>query len=193
MDATAEVPVGQVVVLVDRWSQAASAELPLRRAVSTRAHVVRWVLMVLVSVLAVPAVVDLWVEPTPGWWFSLLFSVLAAVALAALWWGFAGSMRGSGARAKARERWLEASGDLEQLEGAVAFRRASTIEDGTVDSFELGVETSAGRVRGRWERASAGAPMLPASQLPEPGAPARVWRIRGAEEDAPLIVEVRNP
>ena len=149
--------------------------------------------MGLVSVVAASAVVGLWVAPTPGWWFSLLFSGLAAAALAVLWSGFARSARRSSARAQARARWVEASGDLEQLEGTVALRRASTIEDGTVDSFEVGVETSAGRVFGRWERASARAPMLPASQLPEPGARARVWRIRGAEEDAPLVVEVRNP
>jgi hypothetical protein len=193
MDASAEVPVGQVVVFVDRWSPAAPSELPVRPAVTTRSHRVRLMLMALVSVLAVLAVVDLWSEPTPGWWFCVLFTVLAAVALAALWMGFVGSARRSSARARARARWAEASGELEQLEGTVAFRWVSTIEDGTVDSFELGIETSAGRVRGRWERASAGAPMLPASQLPERGAPARVWRIRGAEEDAPLVVEVRDP
>lgn len=183
---------GQVVVFVDRWSDAAPTELPVRRVVTARSHRVRLILMAVVSVLALLGVVNLWSEPTPGWWFSLLFTGLAAAALAALWMGFAGSVRRSGARAQGRTRWAEASGEFEQLEGTVASRRVSTIEDGTVDSFEVWVDTSAGRVGGRWERASAGAPMLPASQLPQPGAPARVWRIRGAEEDAPLVVEVRN-
>ncbi|WDG18182.1 hypothetical protein [Microbacterium sp. Clip185] len=192
MDASAEVPVGQVVVFVDRWSDAAPTELPVRPVVTARSHRVRLILMALVSVLILLGAVNLWSEPTPGWWFSLLFTGLAAAALAALWMGFAGSVRRSSARAQARARWADPSGEFEQLEGTVASRRVSTIEDGTVDSFELGVETNAGGVFGRWERTSAGAPMLPASQQPQTGAPARVWRIRGTEEDAPLVVEVRN-
>lgn len=190
MDASAEVPVGQVVVFVDGWSDAAPTELPVRPVVTTRSHRVRLMLMAFVSVLALLGVVDLWSEPTPGWWFCLLFTVLAAAALAALWMGFAASARRSSARARARARWAEASGEFEQT---AASRRVSTIEDGTVDSFELGIETSTGRVCGRWERAGAGAPMLPASEIPEPGSRAHVWRIRGAGEDAPLVVEIRDP
>jgi len=188
------VPAGQVVVLVEHWSPPAPpAELPVRRALRPATRVVLAALLVLATLIGAGSIVPLWTMTTPGWWFSLLFTVVAVVLIGVLWLGFAGAVAQSADRVRARARWAEAAGSIEQLDGTVASRVVSTIEDGTVDSFELRVDTGAGPLRAAWERRTARSPLLLQTQVPGVGARARVWRIRGEHADGPVVIEVRDP
>lgn len=117
------------------------AHLPVRPALSWTVRVVLVALLVLASLVGVSVIVPLWVMTTPGWWFSMLFTVLTAALVSVLWLGFAGAVTHSAERERARARWAEAAGRVEQLTGVVVSRTVSTIEDGRVDSFEVGVAT----------------------------------------------------
>lgn len=194
MAAPTSVPAGQIVVLVDRWPEPAPpVELPVRRALRPASRVVLVVLLAVATAVGIAAGVGLWTAATPGWWFPLLFTVLIGGLVAALWFAFAVAVARSADRVRARAQWDGASGRIEQLAGTVASRTVSTIEDGGVDSFELVVDTASGRVRALWERPTARAPMLLQTQVPGVGAVARVWRIRDAGPEAPLVVQVRDP
>lgn len=159
----------------------------------TGARVVFVVVLLLATVVGAGSAVPLWTMPTPGVWFSLLFTVFIAVVVVVLWAIYIGSLAHSAERVRAHARWRGAAGRIERLDGTVASRTVSTIEDGGVARFELVVDTTAGRVRAAWERATAGAPMLLQTQVPGVGARTRVWRIRDASPDDPLVVEVRDP
>jgi hypothetical protein len=186
--------VGQVVVLVERWPDPAPpAELPLRGAMRPGTRVVLVVLLVLASVMGAGAIVPLWITPTPGVWFSLLFTVVTAVLVVVLWVGYIGSVVHSAERVRAHARWRGAAGRIERLDGTVLARTVSTIEDGGVDRFELVVGAAGGALAATWERATARAPMLLQTQVPGVGARARIWRIQDADADAPLVIEVRDP
>lgn len=194
MVAPSSVPAGRVVVLVERWPAAEPpAELPVRRALRPGPRGVLVALLVLATVVGAGAIVPLWTMATPGWWFSLLFTVLIGALVIVLWLAFAGAVAQSAERVRARARWAEASGRIERLAGTVASRTVSTIEDGGVDRFELGVDTPSGRVSALWERPTARSPMLLQTQVPGVGATARVWRIRDADADGPVVVEVQDP
>ena len=186
--------VGQVVVLVEHWPDPVPpAELPIRGATGWVARVVLAALLVLASVVAAGSIVPLWTMQTPGVWFSLLFTVFLAGLVVALWGVYAGALTHSAQRVRAHARWREAAGRIERLDGAVRARTVSTIEDGGVARFELIVDTPAGPLAAVWDRPTASAPMLLQSQVPGVGARARVWRIRDAGADDPLVIEVRDP
>ncbi|OLR91861.1 hypothetical protein BJP25_23785 [Actinokineospora bangkokensis] len=187
-------PAGQVVVLVDRWPDPSPpSELPVRGPLRTASRVLLVALLVLAAAVGVEAIVLLWTEPTPGWWFSLLFTLVLTALVAALWIAYLGAVAHSAERTRARTRWAEATDRIELLDGTIRTRTASTIEDGGIDSFTLVVTTTRGQVRGRWERPTSRSPMLPQTRLPEVGARARVWRLRDADDDAPVVIEVRVP
>lgn len=151
------------------------------------------VLLVLATVVGAGSIVPLWTMTTPGVWFSLFFTVFIAVLVVVLWAVYIGSLVHSAERVRAHARWLDAAGRIERLDGAVRARTVSTIEDGGVDRFELVVDVAGGALSGTWERATAGTPMLLQTQVPGVGARARIWRIRDADADAPLVIEVRDP
>jgi len=123
----------------------------------------------------------------------VLFTVFIAVLVVVLWTVYVGSLVHSAERVRAHARWRRAAGSIERQDGTVRARTVSTIEDGGVDRFELAVDTAAGPLLATWERATARAPMLLQTQVPGVGARARVWRIRDAGADAPLVIEVRDP
>lgn len=186
--------VGQVVVLLERWPDPVPpAELPIRGAMRAGARVVFVVLLVLATVVGAGTVVPLWTLPTPGVWFSVLFTVFIAVVVVVLWLVYIGALAHSASRARARTRWRAAAGRIERLDGTVVARTVSTIEDGGVDRFELTVDTSQGRSSATWERPTARSRMLLQTQVPGVGASARVWRIRQAGAEDPLVVEILDP
>ena len=187
-------PVGQVVVLVEHWPDPVPlTELPLRGAMRPAARAIFVALLVLATVLGAGAIVPLWTMTTPGVWFSLLFTVFIAGLVVALWAIYIGSLAHSAERVRAHARWRGAAGRIERLDGTVGARTVSTIEDGTVHRFELTVDTAEGPLLAAWERATARSPMLLQTQVPGVGARARIWRIRDAVADAPLVIEVRDP
>lgn len=186
--------VGQVVVLLERWPDPVPpAELPIRGAMRPGARAVFVVLLLLATVVGAGTLIPIWTTPTPGVWFSVLFTVFIAALVLVLWFVFAGALAQSAMRVRALARWRGASGRIERLDGTVVARTVSTIEDGGVDRFELSVETSAGMSAAVWERPTARSRMLLQTQVPGVGAKARVWRIRDAGPEDPLIVEVQDP
>lgn len=194
MAASTSVSAGQVVVLVQHWPDPVPpAELPVRGPLRTTSRVVLVALLVLAAAVATGAIVALWMAETPGWWFPLLFTVVFIALVVALWIGFVGAVVQSSERVRARARWADAAGRVERLDGVVSARTVSTIEDGGVDSFILVVDTAEGTVCARWERPTARSRMLLQTEVPGVGARARVWRIREADDDEPVLVEVRDP
>lgn len=184
---------GQVVALVERWSHASPpTELPGRTPLRRGARVVLVALLVLASLVGAGSVVPLWTTSTPGLWFSLLFTVFIAALVAALWIAYAGAVAQSAARERARARWRRAGGRIERRDGSVVARTVSTIEDGTVERFELTVEIGARPLTAAWERPTARTRTLLQTQVPGVGAPCRVWCIRGGQDDDPLVVEVQD-
>lgn len=194
MAESTSVPAGQVVVLVDRWrAPVPPGELPVRGPLRTTSRTVLVALLVLWAAAGVGAIVLLWTEETPGWWFSLLFTVLFTAFVVVLWIAYFAAVARSAERTRARRRWAEAADRVELLDGTVVARTVSTIEDGGVDSFTLVVDTTKGRVCAMWERATSRSRMLLRTQVPEVGARARVWHLRDADGDAPLVIEVCDP
>ena len=186
--------VGQVVVLLERWPDPVPpAELPLRGAMRTGARVVFVILLLLATVVGAGSIVPLWTMPTPGVWFSVLFTAFIAAVVVVLWLVYIGALAHSASRVRALARWRAAAGRVERLDGTVVARTVSTIEDGGVDRFELTVDTTAGRSSAAWERPTARTRMLLQTQVPGVGASVRVWRIRDAEAEDPLVVEVLDP
>lgn len=194
MAALSSVSAGQVVVLVESWPDPVPpVVLPVRRALRAGSRVILVTLLTLASIAGAEMIFSLWTMSTPGWWFSLLFTIVITALVVALWLGYVGSVVQSAERVRARARWADATDRIEQLGGSVAARTVSTIEDGGVDSFTLTIDTPAGLVSAMWERPTARSPMLLQTQVPGVGASARVWRIRDADADAPVVVEVRDP
>jgi hypothetical protein len=194
MAASTSVSAGQIVVLVERWPDAVPpVDLPVRGPLRPVSRVVLVVLLLLATAVGVSSIIFLWTEQTPGWWFSLLFTVVTAALVIVLWIAFLGSVAQSAERVSARSRWADATGRVEQLDGTVVARTVNTVEDGGVDSFTLVVDTTEGPVTARWERPTARSRMLLQPQVPGIGAQARVWRIRDADADGPVVVEVRDP
>lgn len=135
-------------------------------------------------------VLVLWTTDTPGWWFSLLFSVFIVGLVIGLWAVYVGSIREGEVRAAAQARWAAALGDVRHEDGTVVARDVKTLEDGSVARFEVTVSTAAGdSVGGTWTRRSASAVSLLQPQVPGAGAAARVWRAPGS----PVVIEVLDP
>ncbi len=152
------------------------------------ARVLLAVLLAASGVLAVALVVVLWTGETPGWWFSLLFTVIIVGLDVALWAAYVASIRNGTEAVAAQARWNAALSSVRMLPGTVTARTVATIEDGTVDAFDLTVD--AGHpVTAAWKRRSRVG--LLQTQVPGVGAPVRVWTTAVAGD--PIVVEVLDP
>lgn len=161
---------------------------------STAARVTYALLLVAASVLCCYLVFLLWTSETPGWWFSLLFTVMLVGLTVALWAVYLAAIRTGNERERARSRWLESVEQVQPSTGVIVAREVNTLEDGVVHRFELTVASPSGdRVHGLWQGRLSGVPRVLQSQVPGVGASARVWRSPHATEDDPLVIEALDP
>lgn len=145
MGISAVLPEAHVVHLVQYWDDGVvPSTLRVRPRASVGARVVLGVLMgVLVVAAAVPIVI-LWTFPTPGWWFSLMFTVVIGMLVVGCWAGFLGSLRRGRSREWAVGRWAELLPAVRPSPGIVLTRDVATREDGAVARFSLTVASRDG-------------------------------------------------
>ncbi|GAB3617703.1 hypothetical protein GCM10027416_22600 [Okibacterium endophyticum] len=146
------------------------------------------------SVLSGWLVLILWTMDSPGWWFSLLFTVLLVLVVAGFWAVYSDAVRSGRERARAQARWLESSNSVRSVPGVIMARDVATLEDGRVHRFAVTVALSPDvRVSGLWHsRASDSEPILQ-SQVPGVGAAARFWHVPGSPADWPFVIETVDP
>lgn len=161
---------------------------------SASGRVVFAVLSIGTCALSCYLMVLLWTAETPGWWFSLLFSVmLIGLALALVAVNVA-AVRNGNEREVALSRWREELGDVQLFPCTVTARDAKTLEDGSVSSFDLTVSSPTGvEVQGTWRPRPGVIKGLLQTQVPGVGAHARVWRSAHSSADYPLVIEVLDP
>lgn len=168
------------------------AELRIRPRLAPAAIIALAVLLSAEAVLSLYLIVVLWTTPTPGWWFSLLFSIMLVGMTLGFWAGFIVAMQAGAGRERASARWTETVHAVRDSPGVIVSRDVATSDDGSVLRFELTVRTSqASTVTGTWRPRSA-SPRLLQSQVPGVGASARVWRV-GAAADEPAVIEALDP
>ncbi|GGR18394.1 hypothetical protein ACFOE1_08665 [Agromyces mediolanus] len=189
-------PATRVVHLVDRLDDVADAAAPvalrLPRRLGTPGRLAFAAAAVIATAVAAWGVVLLWTEETPGWWFSLLFSVLLGAMGLVPWFLLAGSIGAAREDREAQAAWSAARDSATPTTGRVVARRTQLAEEGTPTSFELDVDLADGsRLTAEW-RLERAAQRLLQSQVPGVGAAVRVWRAAGVPE-APLVVEVADP
>ena len=182
---------GHVVHLLEQWGDGTPpADLRTAGAMKALTRAVLAVLLVVASIVTVVLVWVLWTNETPGWWFSLLFTLFLVGMAVALWAVCAAAIRTGRERAVARTRWSESLGRVRYTPGTIVARDVSTIEDGTVSAFELTVDAG-DRLTAEW-RPRFVKPLLQ-TQVPGVGAAVRVWRSPDAPADHPLVVEALDP
>ncbi|WP_431279425.1 hypothetical protein [Leifsonia poae] len=194
--ATSTAPsTGHVVRLLDVWSEPSPpTALPLRGRMRPATVMTLLVLLLIASIGGAAGVVLLWSQPTPGWWFSLIFTVMIGGLLFTLWFAYVGSIADGRLRAVARQRWADGAGRIHLESGTIRQRTVSTLEDGRVDTFTLAVTISdGGTVNAVWHRPTARAAGLLQPQVPSAGAMVRVWRVAGAPAEWPLLIEAVDP
>lgn len=185
-----------IVHLVERLDAAPGATAPaalrLPRRLGTGGRIAFVVVSLAASAGTATGIVLLWTEQTPGWWFSLLFSVLLGAMGLVPWFLLAGSIGAAREDREAQAAWSAARGSAAPTAGRVAARRTRLAEEGTPTSFELDVELADGsRLTAEWQLERAAQRLLQ-SQVPGVGAAVRVWRVAGMPE-APVVVEVADP
>ncbi|MEJ7650531.1 MAG: hypothetical protein WKF57_16080 [Nakamurella sp.] len=171
MGISAVLPEAHVVHLVQYWDDGVvPSTLRVRPRASVGARVVLRVLMgVLVVAAAVPIVI-LWTFPTPGWWFSLMFTVVIGMLVVGCWAGFLGSLRRGRSREWAVGRWAELLPAVRPSPGIVLTRDVATREDGAVARFSLTVASRDGsRATGVWQPQFSMRGTLLQSQVPGVG------------------------
>ncbi|MBO9626554.1 MAG: hypothetical protein J7484_09295 [Microbacterium sp.] len=186
---------GHVARFVEPGATAAPpTRLPVIPSLRRGGAITIGLLLTLAAVVCAVLIVTLWTEPTPGWWFSALFSVMIAGLLLAAWAAFIAALRDGGARTIAREQWERAKTTPVATAGLITARQVSTLEDGTVDAFEITVALDdGGYVRSVWHRPSARARGILQPQVPVVGGHVRVWRMPGAPAEWPHVVDVTDP
>lgn len=133
---------GRVVHLLQLWGDAVPPEgLRIKPRIGSAARALLALLLIAASVLAVFAIVILWTFETPGWWFSLLFTVTFAGLVFGLWVGFVGALQSGVVREQATIRWAEIVETVRPSSGTVVARDVATREDGSVHRFTLTVMT----------------------------------------------------
>lgn len=139
------------------------------------------------------AIVRLWTDETPGWWFNLIFTVLLACLALALWAVLVGSIRQAALERRLEALWREIGPTAVATAGQVTGRRWVLAEDGSVSSFALVVRLADGlALQARWNPDNTRECLLQ-TQVPGVGAQARIWRVPDAAADAPAVVEVADP
>jgi hypothetical protein len=185
--------VAHVVHLLQEWGPETPPEnLRLSGAMKASARALFAALLVIESLATCFFVWVLWTEETPGWWFSLLFTVILLGMSVALWAVYVSAIGTGRERALAQARWTASLGSVRLTAGTVAARDVSTIEDGSVSRFELAVDAD-DSLLATWQRRTSSARMLLQTQVPGVGAPVRVWRSPGAPADFPLVIEALDP
>ena len=184
---------GHVVHLVQHWGDAAApVSLRLRPKLSSTVRIALGVLVTVAAALAVYLILILWILETPGWWFSLIFTVMIGLFAMGITFGYVESLRSGVRREQASARWAEIVGIVRANSGVVTAREVATREDGSVPRFGLTVRTERGAVvTGAWRSQSARS--LLQSQVPGVGAHVRIWRNEHGPDTDPLVIEVLDP
>lgn len=147
---------------------------------------------VVATVTTAVGILLLWTEETPGWWFSLMFSVLLGALSAVLWFVFFGSLAAAREDREAQAAWSAVRDRASAETGRVLARRVQLAEEGSPTSFELDIALDGGvPITARWSLEWA-SQRLSEAQLPGVGSPARVWRATSVPS-APVVVEVADP
>ncbi|MBX9401642.1 hypothetical protein K4L06_09980 [Lysobacter sp. BMK333-48F3] len=190
---------GHVVHLVPRLDAAAPPSAPppesLRfpRRMGTAGRTGFAFLNLVASAGAAWAIVQLWTDETPGWWFNLIFTVLLACLVLALWAILAGSIRQATLERRLEALWREIGPTAVATAGQVTGRCWVLAEDGSVSSFVLLVRLADGlALQAHWNPDNSRECLLQ-TQVPGVGAQARVWRVPDAAADAPLVIETADP
>lgn len=192
---------GHVVHLLDRLDGAPAApeSLLLPKRMRTPGRVVFALVSLVASVGAVFAITMLWVEETPGWWFSLLFTVMIGGIPVAMWAILIGSIEEARVEVAMQLAWMEGRHRARAEPGTVAQRRTGLADDGSVSSFDLVVTVGDGQtIAGGWRPPTASGRRLLQTQVPGVGSPVRVWRLDDAgagvrSGPSPIVIEVADP
>lgn len=191
--------VGHVVHLLERLDPGESAPESLRlpKRMRTPGRVMFALAGLVATAGAAVALVLLWTDETPGWWFNLIFTVMIGGIPVVLWAILVGSIQDARTERALQECWQEHRHRARAEHGTVADRRIALSDDGSVSSFDL-VVTLRGEeaLSGSWRpRTSSGRPLLQ-TQVPGVGTAVRVWRIADADAAAsasPVVIEVADP
>jgi len=185
---------GHVVHLLQHWGDAAApVSLRLKPKPSAASRIALGLLVTAAAVLAVYLILILWIFETPGWWFSLIFTVMVGGFALGIGLAYREALRSGVRREQASARWAEILGEVRASPGIVVSRDVATREDGAVPRFELRVKTEHGTlVAGEW-RPQPSARSLLQSQVPGVGAHVRVWRAERSPDSDPLVIEVLDP
>ncbi|KRC61448.1 hypothetical protein ASE14_11300 [Agromyces sp. Root81] len=196
---SSEVTVGHVVHLIERFDAAdrAPESLLLPKRMRTLGRVMFALAGLVATAGAVAALVMLWTDETPGWWFNVIFTVMIGGIPVVLWAILIGSIQDAGAERAMQEVWQEHRHHARAERGSVADRRIALSDDGSVSSFDLVVTLgTGGTLEGSWRpRTSSSRPLLQ-TQVPGVGTAVRVWRIADAGVDpsaSPVVIEVTDP
>lgn len=186
-------PQANVVHLLQQWGEESPpADLRIGGAMKPGVRAGLAAALTVESVVTCALVRVLWTAETPGWWFSLLFTVFLVGISVALWAGYASAIRTGNERALAQSQWTEWLGTARATAGTVIAREVATIEDGSVSSMELTVMAGS-QLSGTWRRRTDSARMLLQAQVPGVGAAVRVWSAAGAPAGCPSVIEVLDP
>lgn len=184
---------GSVVHLLQHWGDKVPPEsLRIKPRIGSAARALLALLLTAASALAVFLIVILWTFETPGWWFSLLFTLTFVGLVFGLWVGFVGALQSGVVREQATIRWAEIVETVRPSSGTVVARDVATREDGSVHRFTLTVMTEhRATLEGVWEPSSTRS--LLQSQVPGVGALVRVWRNEHGPDSDPLVIEALDP
>ena len=193
MSTPSEPVVGQVVHLLQHWGDGTvPPSLRLKPSLSATAKV--WIAcgLTAITVAGEFLISTLWVFPTPGLWFSLLFTAFAGGVTIAFWMAFVGSIQTGRERDRVSTQWARAYRDARYSDGTVVRRAITTNESGAVWQFSLTVESDLATFDATWHTRTSPTELLQ-SQVPGVGAAARVWCLDDNADAPPLVVEVLDP
>ena len=185
---------GHVVHLLQHWGDAAAPmSLRVKPKLGSGSRMALGLLVTVAAALAVYLILILWIFETPGWWFSLIFTVMVGGFALGIGLAYVEALRSGVRRERASARWAEILSEVRGSTGIVVSRDVATREDGAVPRFALTVRTERGAlVTGEW-RPQPSANSLLQSQVPGVGAHVKVWRAERSPDSDPLVIEVLDP
>ena len=180
-----------VVHLVDEFSVHPPESLEVPKRMGALGRGIFAAAAVIATVAAVFGIFLLWTSDTPGWWFSLLFTVFVGGIPVVLWALFIGSLQEAGTDRDDARAWREHREHAVRRAGHVRERHANLTEDGAVAAFDLTIEADGDVLMGSWRPHTSNGYLLQ-PQLPGRGARVQIWT---ATENAPApgIIEVTDP